>query len=407
MTTDAERPNPWRGPRWTLALLLASLASLGPFAVDAYLPAFGSIADALTATPVQMQQTLSSYLLGFALMNLFHGALSDSLGRRPLVLAGTLVFSLASVGCALATNIGTLLAFRVLQGMSAGAGMVVSRAIVRDLFAPVEAQRVLSQVTLFFGVAPALAPLVGGLLHAQLGWSAIFWFLALITAAIAFVAWRWLPETLHAQARHELSLRSLMRGYAALLRHPNFMLLVLVSSIPFNGFFLYILSAPAFLGELLGLSPTQFFAFFLVTISGIMAGAWFSGRLAGRITPREQVRRGFFIMAAAVAVNVVLNLATVPSAMWAMLPLGLYSFGWSLLTPAVTLMALDQVPERRGTASSLQSCLGSTGNALVAGVVAPLVMHSLVALALASMAMMLIGLVAWWRVKGRLADAQD
>ena len=398
---------PWHGPRWALAMLLAALASLGPFAVDAYLPAFDSMAAALGATPVQMQQTLSSYLLGFAVMNLFHGALSDSLGRRPLVLWGTAVFSLASVGCALAPNIGALLVFRVVQGLSAGAGMVVSRAIVRDLYPPVEAQRMMSHVTLFFGIAPAVAPLLGGLVHAQFGWAAIFWMLALLTAGIWFVNWRWLPETLHAQDRHELSLPSLMRGYAALLRHPNFMRLVLVSSVPFNGFFLYILAAPAFLGDLLGLAPTQFFWFFLFTIAGIMAGAWWSGRLAGRITPREQVRRGFSIMAAAVAVNVGLAMLLPPHPAWAMPPLGLYSFGWSLLTPAVTLMALDQVPERRGTASSLQSCLGSLGNALVAGVVAPLVMHSTRVLALASLAMLAIGFAAWRLVQPGLDAAQD
>ena len=148
----------WRGPRWTLALLLACLGMLGPFSIDTYLPAFAGIARSVGATPVQMQQTLSSYLLGFALMNLFHGALSDSFGRRPVVLWGMGLFTLASVGCALSDSIAQLVFFRALQGMSAGAGMVVSRAIIRDMFAPADAQRVMSQVTIYFGVAPAVAP---------------------------------------------------------------------------------------------------------------------------------------------------------------------------------------------------------------------------------------------------------
>ncbi len=403
---QAQPPQPlslWRGPRWALAMLLAALASLGPFAVDAYLPAFGSIARDLVATPVQMQQTLSSYLLGFALMNLFHGALSDSLGRRPVVLVATAVFSLASVGCALATDIATFLAFRVLQGLSSGAGMVVSRALVRDLYGPVESQRVLSQVTLFFGIAPALAPLVGGVLYTLLGWHSIFWFLAGITALIVVVNARWLPETLPAGQRQELSVASLLRGYRQLMSHPRFMLLVLASSIPFNGFFIYILSAPAFLGELLHLAPTQYFWFFLITVAGIMCGAWMSGRLAGKIEARRQVMRGFRIMALATLINVSVHLLLPPHPAWSMLPLGLYSFGWSLLTPAVTLMALEQVPERRGMASSLQSCLGSIGNAVAAGIVAPLVMHSALALALASLAMMSIGFIAWW-CQGPLVD---
>src|SRR6185369_12942054 len=117
----------WRGPRWTLAMLLACLGTLGPFAIDTYLPAFQGIAASLGATPAQMQQTLSAYLFGFALMNLFHGALSDAIGRRPVVLGGLALFTLASLGCALSQSIGMLVLCRAVQGMSAGAGVVVSR----------------------------------------------------------------------------------------------------------------------------------------------------------------------------------------------------------------------------------------------------------------------------------------
>ena len=152
----------WRAPRWQLALLLACLGMLGPFSIDTYLPAFAGIGTSIGATPVQMQQTLSSYLLGFAAMNLFHGALSDSFGRRPVVLWGVAVFTLASVGCAVADTVAELVLYRALQGLSAGAGMVVSRAIIRDMFPPAEAQRVMSQVTIYFGIAPAVAPMVGG-----------------------------------------------------------------------------------------------------------------------------------------------------------------------------------------------------------------------------------------------------
>jgi DHA1 family bicyclomycin/chloramphenicol resistance-like MFS transporter len=147
----------WRAPLWALALLLALLSMVAPFAVDTYLPAFAGMAQSLGATPVQMQQTLSTYLFGFALMNLFHGALSDSLGRRPVVLVAMAVFTLASVGCALSPSIGWLLFWRTVQGLSAGGGMVIGRAVIRDLFPPAQAQRVMSQVTIFFGVAPAVA----------------------------------------------------------------------------------------------------------------------------------------------------------------------------------------------------------------------------------------------------------
>src|SRR5688572_6705142 len=152
----------WTAPRWALAVLLALLGMLGPFSIDTYIPAFSGIARNLGATPVEMQQTLSAYLFGFAFMNLFHGALADSFGRRPVVLWGIAVFTLASAGCALSQTIGQLVFFRGLQGLSTGAGIVVSRAIIRDMFPPAQAQKVMSQVTIYFGVAPAIAPIIGG-----------------------------------------------------------------------------------------------------------------------------------------------------------------------------------------------------------------------------------------------------
>jgi DHA1 family bicyclomycin/chloramphenicol resistance-like MFS transporter len=392
----------WRGPRWQLALLLACLGMLGPFSIDTYLPAFEGIARSIGATPVQMQQTLSSYLLGFAVMNLFHGALSDSLGRRPVILVGIGVFTLASVGCALSDSIGWLVFFRALQGMSAGAGMVVSRAIIRDMFPPADAQRVMSQVTIYFGIAPAVAPLIGGWIFVNGDWHAIFWLLAGLGLLLWAANFKLLPETLHASARQPFEVGNLMRGYWQMVKSPRFMMLVLASGVPFNGMFLYVLSAPVFLGEHLRLGPTEFFWFFMLTIAGIMGGAWFSGRMAGKIKPRHQIRHGFLIMLLVSLVNVVANALFEPHAAWSMFPVAVFAFGWALMVPVVTLLVLDLVPERRGMASSVQACIGSLANAAVAGVVAPLVMHSPLALAVTSLGMMLIGVFAWVWVKPRL-----
>jgi MFS transporter, DHA1 family, multidrug resistance protein len=400
MNPDASRL--WRGPRWGLALMLACLGMLGPFSVDTYLPAFAGIAQSVGATPAQMQQTLSAYLFGFAVLNLFHGALSDSFGRRPVVLVSVAVFTLASIGCALSDHIGTLVFFRALQGMSAGGGIVVSRAIIRDMFPPADAQRVMSQVTIYFGVAPAVAPMVGGLLFAYADWHAIFWFLALVGAALFTATWRRLPETLHVSQRQPFAVGSLMRGYWTMGANARFLTLALASGIPFNGMFLYVLSAPAFLGEHLQLAPTQFFWFFCLTISGIMGGAWLSGRLAGRTPPKKQIRQGFAIMLATSVVNVVANLFFAPHWAWSMWPVAVFSFGWALMVPVVTLMVLDLAPDRRGMASSLQACIGSVANGVVAGVVAPLVMHSTLALALTSAALLSIGVVAWGWVRHKV-----
>jgi DHA1 family bicyclomycin/chloramphenicol resistance-like MFS transporter len=397
MNPDASRL--WRAPRWALSVLLACLAMVGPFSIDTYLPAFSGIAAALDATPVQMQQTLSAYLLGFALMNLFHGALSDCFGRRPVVLIGLAVFTLASVGCAVAGSIGQLVFWRTVQGMSAGAGIVVSRAIIRDMFPPADAQRVMSQVTLFFGVAPAIAPMVGGFLFVHADWHAIFWFLTFVGAALLVSNWRLLPETLHKDLVQPFHVGALMREYGRLCSSPRFMLLVLASGIPFNGMFLYVLATPVFLGEHLQFAPTQFFWFFLCSIGGIMAGAAVSGRLAGKMSAKRQIMRGFRIMVAVSVANIALNLFVPLSAFWALPLIGLFAFGWALMVPVVTLLVLDQVPERRGMASSLQACIGSAANGLVAGVLVPLVMHSTVALAVASAGLMLVGLAAWYGVR--------
>jgi MFS transporter, DHA1 family, multidrug resistance protein len=408
MNPDADQL--WRAPRSALAFLLAVLGMLGPFSIDTYMPAFAGIARSLDATPAQMQQTLSAYLFGFAFMNLFHGALSDSFGRRPVVLSGIAMFTLASVGCALSQSIGMLVFFRLVQGLSTGAGMVVSRAVIRDMFPPAQAQKVMSQVTIYFGIAPAIAPIIGGTLFVHLGWHSIFWCLAVIGVALWTAIFKLLPETLHTTQRQPFNVRNLMRGYKQLGANPRFLLLALASGVPFNGMFLYVLAAPAFLGEHLGLAPTQFFWFFVLTIAGIMGGAWASGRLAGKITPRAQIRHGFEIMVIVSIVNVAANYAFPAHASWALFPIALFAFGWALMVPCVTLLVLDMVPERRGLASSLQAAIASLANGVVAGAVTPLVMHSTRALALTSIGFMLIGLLSWglvqavWPQTGRPAS---
>lgn len=393
MNPDAQHI--WRAPRWTLAILLAVLGMIGPFSIDTYLPAFSAIAQSTGATPTQMQQTLSAYLFGFAFMNLFHGSLSDSFGRRPVVLWGLALFTLASLGCALSQTAGQLIFFRALQGLSTGAGIVVSRAVVRDMFPPAQAQQMMSQITIFFGLAPAIAPMVGGLLSEVFSWHAVFWFLVAVGALLWLANWRLLPETLHVSQRQSLRVGDLMRGYRQLALDPRFMLLALASGVPFNGMFLYVLSAPAFLGGILGLKPTQFFWFFVLSISGIMAGSWLSGRKAGKVQPKNQIAQGFRIMLAVSLLNIAANLALPPSVWWSILPVALFSFGWALMVPVVTLLVLDLHPARRGMASSLQAVIGSAANGLVAGVVAPLVMHSATALAITSFAFLAVGLLAW------------
>ena len=389
----------WQAPQWAFAALLAILGMLGPFSIDTYLPAFAGVAHSLGASPVEMQQTLSAYMFGFAFMSLFHGSLSDSVGRRPVVLWGLAVFSIASGGCALSSTVGQLILFRTLQGLSTGAGIVVARAVVRDMYAPSQAQKVMSQITLFFGVAPALAPLLGGILFTACGWRSIFWFLMALGAILWIANYRWLPETLHAKQRHPFELAVLWSGYRTLALDPRFLLLALCSGVPFNGMFIYVLSAPVFLGTHLGLPPAHFFWFFVLTISGMMLGAWMSGRCAGRHAPAQQIRVGLQIMLGMGLVNWVVNTLWIPDVRWAMFPIAVFAYGWARMVSVVTLLLLDLYPQRRGMASSLHTFVSALSNGLVAGVLSPWVMHSPAALALASFLLMLAGALAWWGIR--------
>jgi DHA1 family bicyclomycin/chloramphenicol resistance-like MFS transporter len=390
----------WVKPLWSLAALLASLATLGPFAIDTYLPAFDGISKSLGATPFQMQQTLSAYLFGFSVMMLLHGALSDSFGRRPVILGGLAVFALASLICALANHVGVLIAGRVLQGMSCGAGIVVSRAIVRDLFVAVQAQLLMSQITLFFGIAPAIAPIIGGWLLVLLGWRSIFWFMMTMAIVICVLAWITLPETLPIDRRQSFAPRPLARGYWRVLSDSRFMLLTIASGVPFSAVFIFILSAPTLLGKHLSLPPTQFFWLFVFCISGIMGGAWTSGRLAGRIPRERQIGIGFTIVLGVAVANVLWHLFFPPTPASVIGPVCLIAFGWSLLTPCITLMVLDLFPQRLGLASSLQAFFAGLSNAITAGIVAPAAMGSVEGLAAASAILSFIGLVSWKLYRG-------
>jgi len=366
---------------WAFAALLASLAMLGPFAVDMYLPSFPAIGREFGASQIALQQTLSVYLFAFAFMMLWHGALSDALGRRPIVLAGLAVFALGTLGCAIAGNVQSLWLFRALQGLSAGAGLVVGRAIIRDRFGGAEAQRMMSQMTLVFGIGPALAPILGGALLNLLGWRSIFWAMLVWTIAMLMLCIRALPETLPPGHRHALRPRALWRNYRTVLAQPNFTLLALVPALNFCGFFLYIAAAPAFLVDLLGVSTWGFGWLFVPMISGILIGAWISGQLAGHMSPQRQIRTGYAVLAAGVFVNLVICALAPPLVALNVLPIMIYTIGSSLIMPSATLLLLDLFPTMRGMTSSLQGFIQFAFGGVVAGTIAPLLARSLMTLA--------------------------
>ncbi|MFO1414044.1 MAG: multidrug effflux MFS transporter [Burkholderiales bacterium] len=395
MTPAADTAPTTHRRSWRLAALLASLSMLGPFAVDMYLPAFPAIAADLRTGPIGMQQTLSVYMFAYAFMMLWHGALSDALGRRLIILGGLVVFALGTLGCAIAGNIESLWLSRALQGLSAGSGLVVGRAIIRDRFHGPEAQKAMSQITLVFGIGPALAPIVGGLLLNGLGWRSIFWFIFAWTLLMLALCARSLPETLPAAQRHPLRPGALWRNYRAVLGQPKFTLLALIPALNFCAFFVYISVAQSFLVELLGVSTYGFAWLFLPMISGIMLGAYLSGRLAGRMTSQRTVRIGFAVAAAGVVLNLLIAAFLPPLVAWNVLPLFVFTSGSSLIMPTITLMLLDLFPTMRGMTSSLQGFVQFALGGVVAGTIAPLLAHSLIALALGMATFTAASFVLW------------
>jgi DHA1 family bicyclomycin/chloramphenicol resistance-like MFS transporter len=376
-----------------LAGMLAGLAMLGPFSIDTYMPSFPEIGQTFNVTPLQMQLTLSAYLATFSIMMLFHGAISDSFGRRTVILVNLAVFVAASIGCAAAQDFGQLLFFRALQGIAGGVGMVVGRAMIRDTFAGHEAQRMMSMVTMIFGVAPAIAPVIGGWLQAAFGWRSVFVFLTLYSALLlAGCYWR-LPETLPHAARQSFAPRALTANYLKVLGSLRFGLLSTAIAFNFAGFFLYIASAPAIIYRLLHLNENQFGWLFIPATSGVILGAFLSGRLAGKLTPRRTLRIAYAIMFTAAALSVGYHLWFPPALPWTVLPVMLYTVGMSLAMPNLTLFVLDLFPRNRGLASSLQGFQQSLFAALVAGAVSPYVAGSGLSLANTSAVLLTSGAV--------------
>lgn len=378
-----------------LAVLLAALAMLGPFTIDTVLPTFPAIGRDFAATPAAMQQTLSVYFFTFALMTLFHGALSDSFGRRPVIFTGLAVYAVASVGCALAQDLTQLLLFRVLQGMSAGAGMIVGRAMIRDSREGHEAQKLMSLVTFIFCVAPGIAPVIGGHLLIWFNWRAIFVFLALYALALATVCWLRLPETHPRSLRQPFSVERLGVNYLKLAASPQLLLLCIALALNFAGFFVYILSSPAFAYQLLGLNETQFAWVFLPGIIGMMLGAFFSGQFAGRLSPLRTAGLAYCIMYGAVAFNLAFSAFGEPGLPWSVVHLALYTTGMALAMPSLNLLALDLFSYARGMTSSLLGFTQSFTSGIVAGVISPLVSHSVMTLALAMATLLTGGCLAW------------
>ena len=382
-----------------ISVVLAALAALAPFAIDTYLPAFPTLEADLQATPLQLQQSLTFYLLPYALMTLWHGAISDSIGRIATIKWGLGVFFLASIGCAFAKTVEALWFFRALQGLSGGAGNVVARAMVRDLFEGPQAQRVMATVQMLFGIAPAIAPIIGGLLLG-IHWQAIFIFLALYAALSLGAAIIYLPETMPVHKRVALSAKQVISDYQLVFSDREFLRLAFSIGANFSGFFLYVLASPVFLVKHLGLNQSQFGYMFVPTVCGMMLGSYLAKHAAGRYSRQQAVKFAYAWMSSVVALNVLSCICltgAINQVVYLIAPIALFNIGMALAMPVLSIAALDRHPRIRGTAASGQAFIQMLLSTVSAGLVVPFVWNHPIGLASAMASYCLVG---WWAIRG-------
>ena len=379
---------------------------VGALAIDTYLPSIPAIGREFEVGPLAVQQTLSIFLFTFAFMMLFYGTLSDSFGRRPVILSALAVYTAASLGAVFAPTFGWLLVCRACQGLAAGAGSVIGQAIVQDRYAhdQAHAQRIMSHIMMVFGLAPAIAPILGGWLHVHFGWRATFIFLAVFGALMIALVYKCLPESLPKEQRHAFHGVAIAKNYLMVLRRPQFLLLALAVGMAFGGLSLYIGSAANFVMDILHLPETAFAWLFIPMIGGMTIGSAWGGKAASRIAPGKMMWLGFAIMGAASVISVSYNYFFVAAIPWAVLPLAIYTFGLAVAMPAIQVAALALFPDNRGLASSMLSFIQMMAFALVSGLLAPMLFDSAFKLACGVAGGLLVSFVCW-RLSLRMAGA--
>jgi len=384
-------------PTLGITLLLASLSMISPLSIDTFLPSFPTIAKEFGLTSWEVQQIITAYLLPFAAFSLVHGPLSDALGRRRVVIGGLVLYTVGSLGCLVAPTFGMLLVCRVLQGLAAGIGPTVARAVVRDLFEGPNAQRLMSSMMLVFSLAPAVAPIIGGWVHVALGWRSVFGMLVVIGAALMIICTLMLPETHPKEQRTPLHPLNLIKSCWHVATGRAFFLLAISAALAIASLFIYIGSAPAIILERWHLKETQFHYIFIPVVAGFMLSSFVSGRLAGRVSRGRQLTIGFALLCFSGAVGAVVHSVS------AAVPIPVVQFLWFCMAlgaqmtyPVLSLEMIDMHPRARGAAASVQSFIALGVGAIVMGMVAPVLHGDLKLLAWISL---VSGVVAWfaWR----------
>jgi DHA1 family bicyclomycin/chloramphenicol resistance-like MFS transporter len=351
------------------ALVLGLLSAIGPFAIDMYLPALPSIGQSLGASVGAVQASLMAFFISLGIGQLIYGPVSDMVGRKAPLYFGLLLFAVGSVGCALAPDIHTLVILRFVQGLGASAGMVIPRAVVRDLHTGNDAARLMSLLMLVFSVSPILAPLTGSLLIESLGWRSVFW--AVTVAAglgLALMATS-LPETRSVRDRVGSSFGSALRGYGVLLRDRHFLGLVFIGAFGISSFFAYLANSSFVLIDHYGLTPRQYSIAFAANAASFIGVSQFTGKLSARFGLVPVVKVAVTGYALTMALLLAVNLSGVDR-LDVMIGLMFVGYGFlGLVVPTTAVLALEEHGAIAGTASALMGTLQFVAGAVVMAIV--------------------------------------
>lgn len=382
---------------WLVTITLAGLGMIGPFATDTYLPSFQEIEAEFGTPEALVQQTLSIYLITFAVMTLIYGTLSDMFGRKPIIIGGLMLFFGASLFAACAPNFECLLIARGLQGLTAGAGIVIGQAVVRDLYGGSTAQQLMANIAMVFSLAPAIAPILGGAIADHLGWRFVFVFIMLYAASMILLTWRALPESLPPEKRQPVNFKNLAEQYRDTLKDKSFMFAAFSTGLSFGGQATYIACASNIIVKILGMPVTQFGWLFIPMITGTVMGSWLSGRLARRFTTPLIVNLGLTFMAIGAAADLICSvwLHDYIGVPYIFFPVTICVFGMSIARPGMTIMSISMRPNTLGLASSLVAFCQTVVFAAISGLIAPLLFGSLMKMSVSLSVCTTVSIVCW------------